>query len=293
MARLLFVRVIQSTVGVLIVLVGSAGVPVVAVAMILAGFLLGVTRAGPWTRNHRHAAVTGLVLAGATIGHTLAVLNAPVASVETVVQGGALLPLIANPVQRRRPNVVILVLACVVTGGLFVGFAGGSTVGVALAVFAGVCAAGIVMRLESPPGRLPRRAYQAVAITTGGSVLLPFAFAFGNSTVTPRTLLVLLLLALIFAVTNLELGRVVPSTGAVIAMSSSGLRPIAALLIGALVVDQRITSSALALAAAYSVALAGLVQVSRRVKPSEEPHASLLALPSQAADSSVSQRGEG
>jgi hypothetical protein len=263
-ARLLLVRVVQSTVGVLIVLVGSAGVLVVAAAMILAGLLLGVMRAGAWTQSHRHAAVTGLVLAGATIGHTLAVLNAPVASVETVVQGGALLPLIANPVQRRRPHVVILVLTCVVTGGLFVGFSGGSTVGVVLAAFSGVCAAGIVMRLESPPGRLPRAAYQAVAITTGGFALLLIAFAFGDSTGTPRTLLVLVLLALIFAVTNLELGRVVPSTGAVIAMASSGLRPIAALLIGALAVDQRITSSALALAVAYSIALAGLVRASRR-----------------------------
>ncbi|MEA2231592.1 MAG: hypothetical protein QOD83_1408 [Solirubrobacteraceae bacterium] len=269
--RLVAVRVIQSAVGILIVLIGKAGVPVVALAMIVAGVVLGVWQERRWAPTHAHAVTTGLVLAGATVGHTLAVLNAPVATVETVVQMGALLPLVASPTQRRRPVVVLLVVACVFTGGLFVGFAGGSVLGIGLATVAGICAGLLVMRLETRPRGLAPARYQAVSITVGGVALLPLGILLDGSTLAASTALVLAALIAIFAVTNLELGRIVPATGAVVAMSSSGLRPIAALFLGALVIDQDITASAIVLGASYAVALAGLVRQVERVPVAEVP----------------------
>ncbi len=268
--RLVGVRVAQSTVGVLIVLVGDAGVPVVATAMIGAGVALGFPPPRDWTRAHAHAGITGLVLAVATAGHTLAVLNAPVATVETIVQAAALLPLAASPVQRRRPAVVALVTACIAIGALFVGFAGGSSVGIALAGLAGVAAAALVMRLETRPNQLRPSRYQSLSLVAGGVILLPFGLALGDTELVTSTALVLVLLTAVFAITNLELGKVVPATGAVIAMSSSGLRPIAALFLGALIVDQGLSLASTLLGVTYGVAFSVLV---RQVKIGQVVHA--------------------
>lgn len=258
--RLATVRVAQSTVGLLIALIGSAGVPVVALAMLGAGVVLGVTQTRSWTPAHGHALLTGTVLAAATAGHTLAVLNAPLATVETVVLAGALLPLVADPVQRRRPRVVLLVVACVATGGLLVGFAGGSLLGIALAVATAVCAALLVIRFANAPAVISRRQYQSVSITFGGMCLLPVGLLLGAPPWSTDALVVIGMLTIVFAVTNLELGKVLPETGAVIGMASSGLRPVAALFLGAAFVDQPLAAASVLLACTYAAALAGLVR---------------------------------
>lgn len=267
-SRLVAVRVAQSTVGVLLTLIGSAGLTVVAIAMLLSGVLLGLGGIGAWTDGYRHAVVTGVTLGLATAGHTLAVTEAPVATVETIVQGGVLVSLAINPVARRRPIVIVLTFSCVALAGSLVGFAGGSAAGLMLAATASVAAAMLVVRLEQrPPGLSPGR-YQAVAITTGGALLLPFGILLSTEAWSSETLIVLLALTGIFAITNLELARVVPATGAVLATASTGLRPVVALLLGAAALAQPFTLAAFAAGMAY---VAVLTALARAVKPTVPP----------------------
>lgn len=261
-SRLVAVRVAQSGIGVLLVLSGGAGVAVAAAAMVVAGLLLGVI--GAWRRAvpRTHAIITGAVLAGATGAHALAVRYAPIASVETLVQAGALFTLASNPVQRREFSIVFSAVLCVVAGVLLVGFAGGSLAGIAYALFASLCAAYLVMRLASRPGTSSAGDYQALSLTAGGLVLIPLGVNLDSATPGGREVLILLGLSLVFAWTNLELARVVPATGSVVASSSSGIKPIVALLFGAVLIDQPISIWSALLGVFYAVSLAILVRAS-------------------------------
>ena len=240
---LVILRSLQALTGVLFAGIGVTSPGPAGLAMTAAGAALLLYSATVSIRGAgATAALTGLVVAGNTGAHAVAVTLMPVVTVELLVGLAPLFALLAGGRWGERlARRELLALALGLAGGaVATGWSSDATpAGVLLALLAAALTAVAHhrTRAQSTADAGSAAHHQGVLLLTGGIALLIIG-APGVTDLSSDDLLALAAVAAIFALTNLWLFQALTEVGATMATMTVAIRPVVAGLVAALALAQ-------------------------------------------------------